>query len=366
MEDTITKAQNIIEYKGYTYKTSYDIHCTDEMREHLKALAYKKPSLKSVATEIYNLYNGGSSTVNIEKYFYRDLMYKTKLYCSHWTVEDVFECNEVLGYFLGLIKAHPNFFSATDSLVEQVFQAIRLGGGHVARKPTNFPIKTMDYMLSKYNINNNYYDFSCGWGIRLASSLRNRINYFGTDPNYLLVERLNEFGKLYKYTTNDDTTSFKIYCQGSEVDISELHNKIGLAFSSPPYFHLEDYQIGNQSYKEGVSYDEWLNGYMRGTVKNIHNYLIDYGIFGMNVKDYDKYSLEADVKQVIEESDFSYIGNERLENIKRISNSGNGELLDNSEKIMIFTKKGFEDNKRLNNLSENKPIAQKTIQKKLF
>ena len=57
-------------------------------------------------------------------------------------------------------------------------------------KPSNFPIKTVDYIINKYNINDKYYDFSCGWGVRLLSSFRNNISYYGTDPNNILVQRL--------------------------------------------------------------------------------------------------------------------------------------------------------------------------------
>ena len=100
------------------------------------------------------------------------------------------------------------------------------------------------------------------------SSLRCGINYYGTDPNYLLVDKLNEFYNDYK-SLRRDCPNCKIYCQGSEDFIEELENKVGVAFSSPPYFNLEDYKVGNQSYKQGMNYDNWVNSYLRPTFKNI-------------------------------------------------------------------------------------------------
>ena len=76
----------------------------------------------------------------------------------------------------------------------------------------------------------------------MLSALRNGIEYYGTDPNYLLTERLEELHKDYD-KVNGVNTFAKIYTQGSEVFIPEWVNTIGVAFSSPPYFDLEDYYI---------------------------------------------------------------------------------------------------------------------------
>lgn len=51
-------------------------------------------------------------------------------------------------------------------------------------------MKSIDELLENYNVNNKYYDFSCGWGVRLLSSLKHNVEYYGTDPNTVLCERL--------------------------------------------------------------------------------------------------------------------------------------------------------------------------------
>lgn len=213
---------------------------------------------------------------------------------------------------------------------------MRLGGKGVCSKPANFPIKTVDQILEKYNVNNYWYDFSCGWGDRLMGALKNKVNYLGTDPNYLLTERLKKLTLDYKKVNNLNRGIVDIRTQGSESFIPDWENKVGLAFSSPPYFYLEDYKIGNQSFKEGVSYEEWKENYLRPTIKNIKKYLIDNGNFLLNINNFLNYNLVEDTKKIAEQEGFTFVEYYQLDNIKRC-NSKNG-FNDNSEKIMVFRK----------------------------
>jgi len=98
-------------------------------------------------------------------------------------------------------------------------------------------------IIKKYNINDNWYDFSCGWGVRLLCAMSEKVNYFGTDPNYLLTDQLNLLVSDYKANIGL-TTLTDIRTQGSQEFIPEWENTMGLAFSSPPYFDLEDYVVG--------------------------------------------------------------------------------------------------------------------------
>ena len=128
-----------------------------------------------------------------------------------------------------------------------------------------------------------------------------------------------------------------IRTQGSEVFIPEFANKMGVAFSSPPYFKLENYSEGSgQSTVKYSEYDSWLNLYWAETVKNIHKYLVQNGNFLLNVKSYDKYNLHEDMRHIIEKNGFVYKESFKLKNIQRVM--GNGVLLDNSEDIRVFVK----------------------------
>lgn len=189
-----------------------------------------------------------------------------------WSINEALNCKIKLGILKGFIDDHKTMFKF-DDIIRNLKIAFNLNSGHMAKTTYNFPNNTILNILKKYNINNNYFDFSCGWGSRLLGSMYSKVNYYGTDPNYKLTKKLNKLIKDYK-EVNKIKTEAKIYTQGSEVFILELENKIGLAFSSPPYFLLEDYKYGEQSYKEGTTYQEWLENYWRNAVKNIKNILL--------------------------------------------------------------------------------------------
>lgn len=245
----------------------------------------------------------------------------------------MFECKDLLGHFVEKTTCNPKVYPKELPLIKNIETAFRLGGKGTAAKPSNFPIKTVDYILSKYNVNNNWYDFSCGWGARLTGALKNKVNYYGTDPNYILTQRLSNLIALWKDTIGNNSYT-EIRTQGSEVFVNEWKNKFGLAFSSPPYFYLEDYKIGKQSWDKGTSYEQWLSEYMYNTINNISKYLVAGGYLAININNFLHYNLVDDTKRIIEENGFTYITTETLTNIKRTNS--NGGLNDNSEGIMIF------------------------------
>ena len=334
----------IIEYKGEILETKHYKEMSDELFEKLKYEYYKKPDFDSVRQQFISIANGGTINNEITNYYVKDLMSKTKIYYNKWSIEDVFNYKPLLCRFYAQIETNDEVFSKDKPVIENIETALRLGGKGIASKPANFPIKTVDEILKKYNVNNNYYDFSCGWGARLTGSLKNRVNYYGTDPNYLLTERLQELANDYKNITRQNTT-VDIRTQGSEIFIPEWENKIGLAFSSPPYFYLEDYKIGNQSYKPGTTYQEWKDNYLRPTFKNIFQYLIKEGYFILNINDFENFKLVEDSIEIAEKVGFNFIGEHKLDNIKRCNSKQ--EFNDNSEKILVFVKKGYESKIKL-------------------
>ena len=118
--------------------------------------------------------------------------------------------------------------------------------------------------------------------------------------------------------------------------MQKSQGKIGLAFSSPPYFDEEDYVVGEQSYKPGMSYQNWLDTYLLPTIQNIYAYLIHDGVFCINVKNLGKHKLEEDVMKIASQYGFELFATERLKNHKR-PHAQYG-LIDNSEKIFCFRK----------------------------
>ena len=325
-----------IEHLGQTLETIFYYEISDERYQEIVAQMYEKPDFELVKQQIRDIYFNHITTNNyITDYYFKDLMYDTKIYYNKWSIAEMLQSKELVGTFVKKVEMNDKVYPKDQPFINNFKTALRLGGKGIASQVSNFPINVADMILEAYNVNDNYYDFSCGWGVRLTSALAHCINYYGTDPNYKLVERLNDYAKTFKKETLTRSTA-KIYCQGSEIFIPELENKIGLAFSSPPYFYLEDYKWGKQSWKVGVSYQDWLDNSMKPTLANIYRYLINEGFLCMNINDFDKFALVEDTKRVAESVGFKLFNCICLDNIQRCnSNSG---LNDNSEKIMIFVK----------------------------
>lgn len=159
-------------------------------------------------------------------------MAKVRVYYNNWTIEEALNYKPLVEFYAGKADKNKKVFPDSMPLSKKVETCFRLCGFKTASKPSNFPIKTVDEILQQYNVNGKYYDYACGWGTRLLSSLRNNVEYYGTDPNVELVSRLNEMCDAYKATTGN-TTYVEIHDTGSEIYIPEWENKFGLAFSSP-------------------------------------------------------------------------------------------------------------------------------------
>lgn len=334
-----------IAYKGQTLQTKHYTELTQEEYEKIVQEYYEKPNIEEVKMQIVKLSHNSLENNIVTNYYFKDLMAKTKIYYNKWCIEEVLEHKPLVEFFIGKTKENEKIFPNSMPISEKLDTAFRLGGKGVASKPANFPIKVVDFILDNYNINNNYYDFSCGWGARLTSALKNKVNYYGTDPNYLLTDRLGEFAQEYKNLMKQNSI-VDIRTQGSEKYIGEWENKMGIAFSSPPYFCLEDYRIGEQSYKNGVSYESWKTNYLKPTIQNIYKYLVNNGYFIININNFEKYDLVGDTLKIANECDFTLVRTHKLENISRCNSSGG--FNDNSEKIMVFMKKGFESDYMIN------------------
>lgn len=324
-----------ITYNGKTIETKHIMEVSEEERIQLQKECYAKPPFSEVQAQMKKIAADGVRCNKINQYYFKELMAKVQSSEARWSLEDVLNSRELLGIFKSKVLSNPSFYPPDNPMIINIETALRLGGKAYAQFPTQFPMKTAKEIILKYNINNNYYDFSCGWGVRLIAALRKNINYYGTDPNYLLVDKLNELTTDWKNTIKNNSL-VDIRAQGSEVFIPEWKNKIGLAFSSPPYFNLEDYKIGNQSYKKETTYDEWITNYIYTTIQNIYEYLIPKGILAININHINNYPIVVDIKNTIESNKFKLIGTELLQQRNRTKR--NGDENDNSELIYIYQK----------------------------
>lgn len=325
-----------VEYKGETFETQHYVEVSDEFREQVKALYFQKPPFENVLKEFNKIINEyGCARTNITKYYFRPIMSKVKVNKYKWCIEDIFESKQLLGCCMGLIKAKPKVYKPYYPIDYAIETVLRLGGV-LARKPTLFPIKTVRYLLEKYCFNGNYYDYSCGWGDRLLGAIAEGVHYYGTDPNYLLTEKLHEMNSDIVNNNFGKNKLVDIRTTGSEFFQEDWENKMSFCFSSPPYFKLEEYQVGEQSTDKYSNYNDWLELYLRKTIENCRRYLVDGGFFGINIKDYASYKLVEDSRKIIESLGFEFVCYEFLPVHGRPKQTG--DLLENNEDIMIFKK----------------------------
>jgi len=123
------------------------------------------------------------------------------------------------------------------------------------------------------------YDYSAGYGGRLLgiTSSNMRYQYIGVDPNTETVERLEYMNSLL------DNPGTIVQSVSEDYEPED----IDCAFSSPPYFNLEKYSDEEtQCMVRYTTLDQWFDGYVEPTIRQIHNGLNGGGLFATNIADY--------------------------------------------------------------------------------
>ena len=330
-----------IKHLGKILNTDHWYNLSSKECDIIRKSYYYKPDFEVVSKNLKFIFNGGLKISDIMNYYVKDLMSKVKNFSSKWSIEEMLQSDDLIRYFYSRILSNNNVYPKNNTIIKNFKIALQLSGNRVAMKPSNFPMKTVDEILETYNVNNNYYDFSCGWGVRMLSSMKHNINYYGTEPNHLLIDRLNNIHSDYD-KVNNTKTYVNIKCQGSEIFIPSWKNKMGVIFSSPPYYNLEDYKIGEQSII-GKTYDEWLETYMFKTLKNCEKYLINEGYLLINVKNFETYKLYDDTFDIVKNLKLKYVKTIKLINITRPSTKID---INTNEKIMVFKKTGSNKSKK--------------------
>jgi len=134
------------------------------------------------------------------------------------------------------------------------------------------------------------YDYSSGYGGRLlgTSASRMQYNYIGVDPNTETHKYLCYLNQLIEEATG---RRHEITCTTSQ---DYTPQDIDCAFSSPPYFNLEKYcDEPTQCMVEFSTLDEWFEGYVEPTMRNLHSSLVSDGVFATNIADYRSYGNKA-------------------------------------------------------------------------
>lgn len=128
---------------------------------------------------------------------------------------------------------------------------------------------------------------NCGFGGRMLGALSSKKNfrYVGTDPCTETMYHLHQLGDYIEMVTGRDD-SYELHCCGSE-EFRGPENSIDFAFSSPPYFNLEVYSDEEtQCYNKFPELNQWLEGYVRETIKNIKHMLKPGRCYAVNIADF--------------------------------------------------------------------------------
>ena len=126
------------------------------------------------------------------------------------------------------------------------------------------------------------YDFSMGWGDRLAGfHASGAETYYGTDPNVAVYKNYKEQDKLY------DTKKKTVFKNSPAEDIDISKEKFDMIFTSPPYFNVEQYSTDEtQSWKRyGTDIEVWLKDFLFATIDKCWNSLEDGGTMIINISD---------------------------------------------------------------------------------
>jgi len=189
------------------------------------------------------------------------------------------------------------------------------------------------------NLFGRVYDYSAGYGGRLLgiTTSNMRYDYTCVDPNTETIANLNLLNEL---VANPGTVVQSVSEEYQPEDMD-------LAFSSPPYFNLEKYcDEETQCMVRYKTLDQWFDGYVTPTIRQIHTGLNREGIFATNIADYKTYGQKEPVQVVqrwietAEKIGFSYQGM-----IKMMLNTrpgvGNDKLAgrEKYEGVYIFSKK---------------------------
>lgn len=166
--------------------------------------------------------------------------------------------------------------------------AIKSSIGLVGSLPTNFKPMIAKAIYNKFcEEGDTIWDMSCGYGGRMLGCLSSKksLHYIGTEPNTETMSHLKELGEYIEKVTGRKN-SYELHCTGSE-EFCLGDNVIDFAFTSPPYFDLEIYSSEEtQSINKFPTLESWLEGFVRGTIKNIYKMLKPGKFYAVNIADF--------------------------------------------------------------------------------
>ena len=154
------------------------------------------------------------------------------------------------------------------------------------------------------------WDMSMGYGGRILGAIISNVNYVGTDPATLTFKGLCEIKEDF---ANPDNHYF-LNKKGSEV-FKPKENTLDFAFTSPPYFNWEQYSDdADQSFKNFSTNEDWNEGFLRQTIKNVYTGLKPGKYMGLNVANIKSHkTFEDDTVRIAKEEGFEHTDTYKLQ-----------------------------------------------------
>lgn len=232
-----------------------------------------------------------------------------------------------------------------DAVPSYVMGGLRLVGS----APSNFRPMNAQAIFERFCPENGViFDTSSGFSGRLVGALTSKKNftYVGTDPNMESMYNTHRIAEAIESVTGR-TGSYELHCCGSELDdLIERESWADFHFSSPPYFELEDYgehdaNRANQSHVKFSGLESWLEGYVRGTCRNIYKALKGGAFSAVNIADFNMkgrgmISFVDEWKRIAEEEGLEYFTNIYLGVTARAGSLEQEMGVAKKEIIMVF------------------------------
>jgi hypothetical protein len=165
---------------------------------------------------------------------------------------------------LGLDRKISEFFTFDEKSLIQGFNLV-----FPKAKFSKYNTSIAKWIIETFCEGDNFFDYSCGWGVRLLAAICCEKNYLGVDTNNSLVIELQNLAKWLKNFNNKTVEIFN-----ENAATFKIANQIDLAYSFPPYSIKEKYK------DMPINSDfEWQNSYFKPVVLNCYNALRKNGKF---------------------------------------------------------------------------------------
>ena len=188
------------------------------------------------------------------------------------------------------------------------------------------------------------YDFACGFGGRMLGALSSKkdFKYIGVEPNSETFESLHRLGQHIESVTGRKN-SYELHKVGSEDFKPSQVEFVDFAFTSPPYFNLEQYtEEDTQCYNKYPTLESWFEGYVRPTIKNIYNMLKHDRYYAVNIADFNVNGTRVEFVdkwiEISKQEGFEYVNHISMRVQARRGNGHDKVKNEKREGIFVFIK----------------------------